>query len=102
MKVINITRESTEALGFYIAELTVGGKTSNIVFFVVDAKPRYSLLLGRDWINFNMCVPSTLHQQLMFWNNGKVKVQSTNKKPFLADFKKIEAMYYTPEFQSIT
>ena len=46
MKMNNFTRESTEALDFYIAEFTLGSKTSNIVFFVIDAKPRYSLLLG--------------------------------------------------------
>ena len=46
MKMNNFTRESTKALDFYIAEFTLGSKTSNIVFFVIDAKPRYSLLLG--------------------------------------------------------
>ena len=50
MKMTNFIRESIDALGFYIAELTVGTKTSTTVFFVVDAKPGYSLLLGRDWI----------------------------------------------------
>ena len=45
MKMTNLIGESTEVLGFYIAELIVESKTSSTVFFVVDAKPGYSLLL---------------------------------------------------------
>ena len=75
MKMTNFIGESTNALGFYIVELTVSTKTSATVFFVMDAKLGYSLLLGRDWIHSNMCVPSTLHQQPMFWNNGTVEVE---------------------------
>ena len=101
MKTTNFTGESTEALGFCIAELKMGAKTSSTMFFVVNAKPGYYLLLGRDWIYSNMCVPSTLHQQLMFWNGGKVKVISADQKPFSADVKVVEAMYYTPNFQPI-
>ena len=48
MKMTNFTVESTDALGFYIAELIVGTKTSNTVFFVVDAKLGYYMLLRRD------------------------------------------------------
>lgn len=73
-------------------------KTSNTIFFIVDAKLGYSLILGRDWIHSNMFVPSTLHQQLMFWNNGKVEVVSANQRPFSAAVNVIEAMYYTPKF----
>ena len=80
MKMTNFTGESTNTLGFYIAELTVGTKTSTTVFFIADAKAGYTLLLGRDWIHSNMCIPSTLHQQLMFWNDGKVEVAPADQK----------------------
>ena len=59
----NFIGESTLALGFFIAELTVGSKTTNTVFFVVDAKLRYNILLGREWIHANQCIPPT---QLQF------------------------------------
>ena len=49
----NFTGGSTLALGFLIAELTVGPKTTNTVFFVVNAKPGYSVFLGREWIHAN-------------------------------------------------
>jgi hypothetical protein len=46
-------------------ELTGGSKIISIVFFVVDVKGRYNVLLGPDWIHANECVSSTLHQCLM-------------------------------------
>ena len=60
MTMSNFTRGSTSILGFLIVELTVGSKTTNTMFFVVDAKPRYTILLGREWIYANQCVPSIL------------------------------------------
>jgi hypothetical protein len=32
------------------------------------------LLLGRDWIHANRCVPSTLHQCLVQWIGDEVEV----------------------------
>ena len=64
MTMFNFTGGSTPILGFLIAELIVGSRTTNTVFFVVDAKPGYTILLGREWIYANQCVPSTLYQQL--------------------------------------
>ena len=42
-------------------ELTIESKTLLTTFFVVDGKGSYSLLLVRDWIHANYCVPSTMH-----------------------------------------
>ena len=47
MTVSNFTERSTPALGFLIAELKVRSRTTNIVFFIVDAKLGYVMLLGR-------------------------------------------------------
>jgi hypothetical protein len=54
--------DPTEAKGKICKELTVGSKTVPTAFFVVDVKGCYNVLLGRDWIQANECVPSTLHQ----------------------------------------
>ena len=62
----NFTGESTLAVGCLIAELTVGSRITNTLFFVVDGRPGYTILLGRKWIHANQCVPPTLHQQLQF------------------------------------
>jgi hypothetical protein len=46
-------------------DLMIGSKTLLTTFFVIEGKGAYSLLLGRDWIHANSCVPSTMHQQLI-------------------------------------
>jgi hypothetical protein len=43
----------------------IGSKTFLTTFFVIEGKGAYSLLLGRDWIHANCCIPSTMHQELV-------------------------------------
>jgi hypothetical protein len=53
--------------GVAIMELTIGSKTLATTFFVADVQGSYNLILGRDWIHANRCVPSSLHQFLIQW-----------------------------------
>jgi hypothetical protein len=53
--------EASDAKGIICKELMIGSKTVPIAFFVVDVEGKYNVLLGRDWIRANGCVPSTLH-----------------------------------------
>jgi hypothetical protein len=66
--------EPSQAKGIMSVELTVGSKTVPTAFFVVDVKGRYNVLLGRDWIHANGCVPSSLHQFLVQWVGDQVEV----------------------------
>ena len=52
---------SISAKGFTLMKLTIGSKTLATVFFVVEVQGSYSLILGREWIHGNQCVPSSLH-----------------------------------------
>jgi hypothetical protein len=52
----------------------IGSKTLLTTFFVIEGKGEYSLLLGRDWIHANCCIPSTMHQQLVQWVDDEVEV----------------------------
>lgn len=61
MKMIKFTCGGTYAWRVLVVDITVGTKTKKIVLFVVDAKPAYTLLLGRDWIHRSKCVTSTIH-----------------------------------------
>jgi hypothetical protein len=61
-------------LGAINVELTIGSKTFLTTFFVIDEKDSYSLLLGRDWIHVNCCVPSTMHQCLIQWHGNNVEL----------------------------
>jgi len=49
------------AKGEICVELTIGSKTLPTTFFVISGKGAYNLLLGRDWIHANCCIPSTMH-----------------------------------------
>ena len=53
---------SSEVSGVTTVEVTVGSKTLPTTFFVIEGKGSYLVLLGRDWIHANCCVPSTMHQ----------------------------------------
>jgi hypothetical protein len=55
-------------------DLMIGSKTLLTTFFVIKGKGAYSLLLGRDWIHANCCVPSTMHQQLIQWVDDEIEV----------------------------
>ena len=52
----------------------IRSKTLPTTFFVIDGKRTYSLLLGRDWIHANCCIPSTMHQRLIQWQGDNVEV----------------------------
>jgi hypothetical protein len=54
-----------EARGVISMELTVGSKSLTIAFFIIEVRGNYSVILGRDWIHANCCIPSTLHQFLI-------------------------------------
>jgi len=59
--------------GAICVELTIGSKTLSTTFFVISGKGAYNLLLGRDWIHANCCIPSTMHQCLVQWEGDKIE-----------------------------
>jgi hypothetical protein len=46
--------------GAICVELTIDRKTLPTAFFVIKGTRSYNLLLGRDWIHANCCIPSTM------------------------------------------
>ena len=60
--------------GAICVELTISGKTLPTTFFVISGKGAYNLLLGRDWIHVNCCIPSTMHQCLVQWEVTRSKL----------------------------
>jgi hypothetical protein len=57
--------QASEAQGILNVDLTVGSKTVPTSFLIVNSKSTYTVLLGRDWIHANCCIPSTMHQCLI-------------------------------------
>jgi hypothetical protein len=64
----------SDTKGCMHVDLMIGSKTLLTTFFVIEGKGAYSLLLGRDWIHANCCIPSTMHQQLVKWVDDDVEV----------------------------
>jgi hypothetical protein len=55
-------------------ELTMGSKTLATTFIITEVQVNYSVILGRDWIHANRCIPSTLHQFLIQWVGDDIEV----------------------------
>jgi hypothetical protein len=66
--------EPIGAKGVISMELTIGSKTLAMTFLVAETQGNFSLILGRDWIHANKCVPSTLHKMLIQWVDDEVQV----------------------------
>jgi hypothetical protein len=66
--------QASEAQGILNVDLTVGSKTVPTSFFIVSSKSTYTVLLGRDLIHANCCIPSTMHQCLIQWDSDEVEV----------------------------
>jgi hypothetical protein len=66
--------QTSEAQGVLSVDLTIGNKIVPTSFFVVNSKSTYDVLLGRDWIHTNCCIPSTIHQCLIQWDGDEVEV----------------------------
>jgi hypothetical protein len=66
--------QASEAQGVLNVDLTVGSKTVPTSFFIVNSKSTYTVLLRRDWIHANCCIPSLMHQCLIQWDGYEVEV----------------------------
>lgn len=69
---------------------------------MVDTSSNYNALLGRDWIHSTWCVPSSLHQLLLFWNDSNcVEVVYADQKPFIASTNNVEVPLYEDNVRTI-
>jgi hypothetical protein len=78
------TDSSIKAKGVTSVELTIGTKTLAVAFFVANVEGNFNLILGRDWIHTNQCVPSTLHQMLQQWVGDEVEQVHANASTCIA------------------
>jgi len=60
--------------GAICVELTISSKTLPTTFLIISGKGAYNLLLGRDWIHGNCCIPSTMHQCLVQWVGDNIEI----------------------------
>jgi hypothetical protein len=66
-------------------ELTsLGSKSLATTFFIIEVQGNYSIILGRDWIHTNHCIPSTLHQFLIQWIDDEIEVVHADVSAYIA------------------
>jgi hypothetical protein len=71
--------QASEAHGILNVDMTVGSKIVLTSFFIISSKSTYTVLLGRDWIHANCCIPSMMHQCLIQWDGDEVEVVHANE-----------------------
>ena len=81
------------AVGALCVDLTIGSKTLPTTFFVINGKGSYILLLGKDWIHANCCIPSTMHQCLIQWIGDVVEVVAADSSFSTASAEASEESY---------
>ena len=81
------------AVGALCVDLTIGSKTLPTTFFVINGKGSYSLMLGRDWIHANCCIPSTMHQCVIQWIGDVVEVVAADSSFSIASAEACEESY---------
>jgi hypothetical protein len=79
-----VGRQPNGGPGFISMELTVGSKSLTTTFFVIEVQGNYSIILGRDWIHTNRCIPSTLHQFLIQWINDEIEMIHVDMSAYIA------------------
>ena len=72
------------AKGVALMELTIESKTVATSFFISEVQDNFNLILGRDWIHANQCVPSTLHQVLIQGIGDEIEVVHGDTLSFIA------------------
>ncbi|KAL0286808.1 UNVERIFIED_CONTAM: hypothetical protein Sangu_2720500 [Sesamum angustifolium] len=72
------------AVGIIRMQLTMEGMVSSALFYVIDAKTSYNILLGHPWLHENAVVPSTWHQCFKYCRDGivkKINMKQPSKPP---------------------
>jgi hypothetical protein len=75
----------SDTRGCVHVDLMIGSKTLLTTFFVTEGKGAYSLLLGRDRIHANCCIPSTMHQQLVQLVDDDIEVVQADDSVSMAN-----------------
>jgi len=70
--------------GAICVQLTIDSKTLPTIVFIISGKGACKLLLGRDWIHANCCIPSTMHKCLVQWVGDKIEIVSGDSSYVIA------------------
>ncbi|KAM1083855.1 hypothetical protein ACFX2J_022080 [Malus domestica] len=93
-------RDKSQTKGVFPLAVNIAGRNHMTAFFIVDSKTEYNALLSRDWIHQTSCIPLSLYQVLIFWDDKSIIVHLADNQPFEANM--IQARYYDDHVGYIT
>ena len=82
-----------QAISMIHLELVTSELSSNTLFYVIDVKISYNVLLGRPRLHENGIIPSTLHQCFKFYRGVVKKVEVDTKS-----FTEVESYFADAKF----
>ncbi|XP_072088034.1 uncharacterized protein [Arachis hypogaea] len=86
-----------------LLSIEVSAVNSPTLFVVVPSKAGFNLFLGRDWIHEMGAIPSTLHQNLTFWNkDGGVEEVPADNSTCYYDEMHVKFRMYNPRVKPLT
>ncbi|GAB2284148.1 hypothetical protein Dimus_039652 [Dionaea muscipula] len=88
--------EVAQSKGMISLDITIGSVTRTTLLFVMSTSTSYNVLLGRDWIHGVGCIPSSLHQCIVQWDEkGNPEIIQADSRPFATETNAVEHGMYT-------
>ena len=100
INISNFARGSSKARRVVAIQLQVGSRSMRTTISVIDSTSNYNVLLERDQIHLNGCVPASLHPALIFMTGNEqdarkgMEIFWADANPFATNVNNIEALLY--------
>src|ERR1043165_1354573 len=89
-------------MGVIQVDITVGSVTMPTIFMVIQGRPTYNLLVGREWLHGIGVVPSSMHQHLIIWReDGIVENIKAYQGYFMVDVNAIGQNHFDRKLTNI-
>uniref|UniRef100_A0A151UFP1 Retrotransposable element Tf2 n=2 Tax=Cajanus cajan TaxID=3821 RepID=A0A151UFP1_CAJCA len=76
-------RKSSHPEGMILLDVQIGSVKRTTMFIVTPSKTNFNILLRREWIHEVGAVPSTVHQNIFFWNDDEgLEVLEADQKAY--------------------
>ena len=102
-KVKGFSGNVTPTTGIVMLQVKLGPSDSIQALFVTKVSAPYSIILGRDWIHRTWSVPSSLHQEIIMWDqaaDAPVLVKA-DEHPFSIAACQLDADYYNRDLRPL-
>lgn len=94
--------KTSNTMGVVQINITVGSVVRLTIFMVIQARPSYNLLLGREWLHGIGAVPSSMHLRLVIWReDGIVENIEADQGYFMAEANAVGQKHFEKKLANI-